>query len=130
MELLIATHEGLASGLISAHDMLAGKNDQIVSIELTDTGIRDFKARFAEIMQRYETGHVLILTDLKNGTPHLVAKEYEEKHPDNVCVVSGVNLPMLLGVSQKLINVSLDETAQKAIKIGRNEIDMEKMQLA
>ncbi|MDH5100916.1 PTS sugar transporter subunit IIA [Lactobacillus kefiranofaciens] len=129
MELLIATHEGLASGLISAHDMLAGKNDQIASIKLTDTGIRDFKERFAQIMQRYQAGQVLILTDLKNGTPHLIAEEYEQQHPDRVRVVSGVNLPMVLELSHRLITASLDDSAQKAIEIGRNQIAVDQMQL-
>lgn len=129
MELLIATHEGLASGLISAHDMLAGKNDQIASIKLTDTGIRDFKERFAQIMQRYQAGQVLILTDLKNGKPHLIAEEYEQQHPDRVRVVSGVNLPMVLELSHRLITASLDDSAQKAIEIGRNQIAVDQMQL-
>ena len=127
MELLIATHEGLASGLLSAHDMLAGKNDQIATIELDDRGIRNFRERFAEI--RYEPGRVLILTDLKNGTPHLVAKEYEKANPERVRVVSGVNLPMVLELSRKLINVSLDASAEKAISIGREEIEVDKPQL-
>ena len=126
MELLIATHEGLASGLLSAHDMLAGKNDQIATIELDDRGIRNFRERFAEIMKRYEPGRVLILTDLKNGTPHLVAKEYEKANPERV---RGVNLPMVLELSRKLINVSLDASAEKAISIGREEIEVDKPQL-
>ena len=130
MELVIATHEGLASGLISAHDMLAGKNDQIMTIELTDTGIRDFRARFAKLMERYQNDQVLILTDLRNGTPHLVAEEYEEAPPDSVRVVSGVNLPMVLELGHKLISANLDDSAKKALDIGRNEIDVDKMQLA
>lgn len=105
MELLIATHEGLASGLVSAHDMLAGKNDQIMTIELNDSGIRDFRRRFAELMDRHQSGQVLILTDLRNGTPHLVAKEYEEAHPDSVRVVSGANLPMVLELGHNLTNM-------------------------
>jgi PTS system mannose-specific IIA component len=103
MELLIATHEGLASGLVSAHDMLAGKNDQIMTIELNDSGIRDFRRRFAELMDRHQSGQVLILTDLRNGTPHLVAKEYEEAHPDSVRVVSGANLLMILELGHNLM---------------------------
>ncbi len=103
MELLIATHEGLASGLVSAHDMLVGKNDQIMTIELNDSGIRDFRRRFAELMDRHQSGQVLILTDLRNGTPHLVAKEYEEAHPDSVRVVSGANLPMVLELGHNLM---------------------------
>ena len=39
-------------GLLSAHDMLAGKNDQIATIELDDRGIRNFRERFAEIIKR------------------------------------------------------------------------------
>lgn len=54
---------------MSAHDMLAGKNDQILTIELNDTGIRDFKARFAKVMNKYQNSQILVLTDLKMGHP-------------------------------------------------------------
>ena len=130
MELLIATHEGLASGLVSAHDMLVGKNDQIMTIELNDSGIRDFRRRFAELMDRHQSGQVLILTDLRNGTPHLVAKEYEEAHPDSVRVVSGANLPMVLELGHNLISANLDDVARRAIQVGRGDIAVDKMQLA
>ncbi|MGN1284740.1 MAG: PTS sugar transporter subunit IIA [Candidatus Limosilactobacillus intestinavium] len=130
MELLIATHEGLASGLVSAHDMLAGKNDQIMTIELNDSGIRDFRNRFAELMDRHESGKILILTDLRNGTPHLVAKEYEETHPDSVKVVSGVNLPMVLALSHNLISADLNDAAKKAISVGRGDIEADKLPVA
>lgn len=131
MELLIATHEGLASGLVSAHDMLVGKNDQIMTIELNDSGIRDFRRRFAELMDRHQSGQVLILTDLRNGTPHLVAKEYEEAHPDSVRIVSGANLPMVLELGHNLISADLDDAARRAIQVGRGDIDIDKsMQMA
>ena len=130
MELLIATHEGLASGLVSAHDMLTGENDQIMTIELNDSGIRDFRKRFAQLMERHQHGRVLILTDLRNGTPHLVAKEYEEAHPDSVRVVSGANLPMVLALSHNLISADLNDAAQKAISVGRGDIDVDNMQMA
>ncbi len=130
MELLIATHEGLASGLVSAHDMLVGKNDQIMTIELNDSGIRDFRRRFAELMDRHQSSQVLILTDLRNGTPHLVAKEYEEAHPDSVRVVSGANLPMVLELGHNLISANLDDVARRAIQVGRGDIEVDKMQLA
>lgn len=137
MELLIATHEGLAAGLMSAHDMLAGKNDQILTIELNDTGIRDFKARFAKVMNKYQNSQILVLnsqilvlTDLKNGTPHLVASEYEDMYPERIRVVSGVNLPMVLELSQKMINASLNESTEKAIQIGRSQIDVDQLAAA
>lgn len=48
---------------------------------------------------------------------------------ERVRVVSGVNLPMVLELSRKLINVSLDASAEKAISIGREEIEVDKPQL-
>lgn len=130
MELLIATHEGLAAGLMFAHDMLAGKNDQILTIELNDTGIRDFKARFAKVMNKYQNSQILVLTDLKNGTPHLVASEYEDMYPERVRVISGVNLPMVLELSHKMINANLNESTEKAIQIGRSQIDVDQLAAA
>ena len=116
MELLIATHEGLASGLLSAHDMLAGKNDQIATIELDDRGIRNFRERFAEIMKRYEPGRVLILTDLKNGTPHLVAKEYEKANPERVRQVKTTPIIMMTARDSVIDRVSgLDHGADDYI---------------
>ena len=112
-------------------DMLVGKNDQIMTIELNDSGIRDFRRRFAELMDRHQSGQVLILTDLRNGTPHLVAKEYEEAHPDSVRVVSGANLPMVLELGHNLISADLDDAARRAIQVGRGDIDVDKnMQMA
>lgn len=110
--------------------MLVGKNDQIMTIELNDSGIRDFRRRFAELMDRHQSGQVLILTDLINGTPHLVAKEYEEAHPDSVRVVSGANLPMVLELGYNLISANLDDVARRAIQVGRGDIEVDKMQLA
>lgn len=110
--------------------MLVGKNDQIMTIELNDSGIRDFRRRFAELMDRHQLGQVLILTDLRNGTPHLVAKEYEEAHPDSVRVVSGANLPMVLELGHNLISANLDDVARRAIQVGRGDIEVDKMQLA
>mgnify|MGYP003485371766 FL=1 len=110
--------------------MLVGKNDQIMTIELNDSGIRDFRRRFAELMDRHQSGQVLILTDLRNGTPHLVAKEYEEAHPDSVRVVSGANLLMVLELGHNLISANLDDVARRAIQVGRGDIEVDKMQLA
>lgn len=101
-----------------------------MTIELNDSGIRDFRRRFAELMDRHQSGQVLILTDLINGTPHLVAKEYEEAHPDSVRVVSGANLPMVLELGHNLISANLDDVARRAIQVGRGDIEVDKMQLA
>lgn len=110
--------------------MLVGKNDQILTIELNDTGIRDFKARFAKVMNKYQNSQILVLTDLKNGTPHLVASEYEDMYPERIRVVSGVNLPMVLELSHKMINASLNESTEKAIQIGRSQIDVDQLAAA
>ncbi|MBT5228829.1 MAG: hypothetical protein HOM11_01000 [Methylococcales bacterium] len=61
---------------------------------------------------------VLILTDLFGATPCNVANQFQT---DQIRVVAGVNLPMLL----KLVTnprVSLDEMVEKAVDGGQNGI--------
>ncbi len=51
-------------------------------------------------------------------------------YPERVRVISGVNLPMVLELSHKMINANLNESTEKAIQIGRSQIDVDQLAAA
>ena len=62
---------------------------------------------------------VLVLTDMFGATPSNVACTLSQQ--DNVLVVAGLNLPMLLKVFN-YANLDLNELAQRAVEGGRKGV--------
>ena len=62
---------------------------------------------------------VLVLTDMFGATPSNVACTLSQQ--DNVLVVAGLNLPMLLKVFN-YANLELNELAQRAVEGGRKGV--------
>lgn len=77
-------------------------------------------AQCQHITREIDSGNgVLILTDLFGSTPSNIAHKLTEI--DNTCVISGVNLPMLMRVINYAEN-SLESLVSKAIKGGKDGI--------
>ncbi|WP_297815078.1 PTS sugar transporter subunit IIA [uncultured Lactobacillus sp.] len=122
VNVIVTTHKGLASGLKAACEMIAGKNDNVKTLELDETGIDNYKNKLISLLDSVSGSDNLILCDLKGGTPFNESFKYFLAHPDDLRVVSGVNLPMLLEISTNLMSKNLDELANIAIKAGQTGI--------
>ncbi|MFB1050709.1 PTS sugar transporter subunit IIA [Paraliobacillus sp. JSM ZJ581] len=100
MNVLLVSHQGVASGMKKAVDMITGEQDKLHIIELTKAGVEQFSTELQSYLKewsRYEKP-LLILADLKGGTPYnqSVALVHQLKLEHSVFVVSGVNLPIIL----------------------------------
>ena len=51
MKLLLISHGTFASGLLGSFEMIAGKNEAISAISLTEEGIGDFSKRFKDYLR-------------------------------------------------------------------------------
>lgn len=72
------------------------------------------------MLQELDSGDgVLVLTDMFGATPSNVACTLSQQ--ENVLVVAGLNLPMLLKVFN-YANLQLDELAQRAVEGGRQGV--------
>jgi PTS system mannose-specific IIA component len=97
---LIVTHGRLAIELLNAAEMIVGEIHGVAAVSLgwhddVDTASTMIRNAFERV--RTPDG-VLILTDMFGGTPTNIASTYLGQ--ENVEVVTGVNLPMLIKLVQ------------------------------
>jgi len=122
ISVFIITHENVGHALLEAAINTLGfcpLSAEVLSIPL-DCDI-DAVTRLAE-RKTHELDNgdgVLILTDIYGSTPANIACTLDEK--ENVRVVSGINLPMLIRVLN-YPNLELDELSLKAVSGGREGI--------
>ncbi|MEW6647726.1 MAG: PTS fructose transporter subunit IIA [Pseudomonadota bacterium] len=119
---LLITHDPLGHVLRSTADAILGHCPlpvQVLTVPLdSDPDLTAAEARrLATALDR--GAGVLVLTDLYGSTPGNIACRLLEW--EQVRVVSGVNLPMLLKVCN-YHTLALDELAEKAATGGRNGI--------
>lgn len=101
MNIVILSHNGVASGLKTAAQMIVGESNPIQTIELTEMGVEAFTKEIQEFLQ-YEVienqKDYLAFVDLKGGTPYnrVVQETLRLNLSGKVKIISGVNLPILL----------------------------------
>lgn len=100
MNVLLVSHQGVASGMEKAINMITGEQAGLHTIELTEAGVQEFSAELGAFLEDWKRCNkpLLILADLKGGTPYnqAVALNHSLGSEQRVFVVSGINLPMVL----------------------------------
>lgn len=122
MKLFLISHGKFCEGLLDSYQMIAGESQDIFTLSLTDAGIQDFSDGLTGMLAKREKEDVLILTDIKGGTPYNEAYKQYLLDQEHIGVVAGMNLPMVIEVGLNLSNKSLIELVEMAIEIGRGGI--------
>ena len=106
--ILIVTHGRLAEELKAAALTIQPGIEQIVAVALDWNQVGDdASARIAEGLEEADLGDgAVILTDMFGGTPTNIASTFLGQ--ENVEVVTGVNLPMLIKLAQAQVDPSQD----------------------
>lgn len=124
MKVLLTSHGHLAHGIASGFEFIAGKSDYIMTLGLDEKGIGLYRDGLQKLLDN-ETESVLILADLKGGTPYNESFKYYLAHTEKIRVVSGLNLPMLLELIPQLSdNTTLEEAVQIALQAGTDGISV------
>lgn len=124
--ILVTTHGELCNGLLHATHMIIGEEEGIATVSLDENGVEDFSSRLErkldEMVEKYN--QVLVLCDLKGGTPCNQSLKYSLMNEGKVKVVAGVNLPMIIEAILGRSNVaSLDELAISSSDTGKQSIE-------
>jgi PTS system mannose-specific IIA component len=108
---LITTHGGLGHELIKAAELIKGPLKGVVHISVDQTkGLEDIKKEISAAIKKLDQGKgVIILTDLFGGTPSNISLSFLKE--GKVEVITGVNLPMLLKLTDVRENMALREYA-------------------
>jgi PTS system mannose-specific IIA component len=121
--ILVVSHGTLAGHLVSAAEMIAGRQEDIVSAGLEPhMGLEDFTGILRKASDKLgsDVDGILVLADLQGGTPCNAANMLTRSH--TVRVVCGANLPMLLEVLMSRNCQSLDELVETATKAGKEGV--------
>lgn len=121
---ILTGHGQFSNGLKSAIDMVAGEQPafEIVPFDGAEAGAYAGKLREAVVAMRDACDGVIVFVDLLGGTPFnqgmLLTKDI-----DNVQVVAGTNLPMLIELIMTRNDAStVDALVEKAIQVGRDGV--------
>ncbi len=119
---LIVTHGKLGQELIKAAELIRGEMTGMISISVdARKGVEDLKKEITTAIKKADSGKgVLILTDLFGGTPSNISLSFLKK--GKVEVVTGVNLPMLLKISEISKETTLIDFADSIKDYGKKNI--------
>ena len=115
--LLIATHGEFASGIMDAANLIFGEVKGISYVSLkAGMQVEEFRGQIEKFLDEHEEENTLILVDLLSGSPFNSIIPFLMK--ENVYVVTGLNLPMLLEVGMSKDFMEFDELCSLAKNIG------------
>jgi PTS system mannose-specific IIA component len=119
---VVVTHGQLATELVNSAETIIGDLPQFAAVSIGwHQDAQDAREEIAQAIARVQQSDgVLILTDMFGGTPSNLAMSFLGQ--DNVEVITGVNLPMLIklaGLNEKTHVLTL---AREMREQGRNAI--------
>jgi mannose PTS system EIIA component len=121
---VVVTHGQLAVELLNAAEMIVGDLPRFAAVSIgwhddTDDARQEIAEAVAKVRQGQEGQAVLIVTDMFGGTPSNLAMTFLGQ---DVEVITGVNLPMLIKLANLKENANLLEAAREMREHGRNAI--------
>jgi PTS system mannose-specific IIA component len=119
---LITTHGNLGSEFMKVAEMIKGQLKNVMHISMDQTqSVEDLKKDITAAVKKLDQGQgVLILTDLFGGTPSNLSLSLLK--PGKVEVVTGINLPMLLKLTDIRETMKLQDFADHIKDYGRKNI--------
>ena len=127
---VIVTHGRLAHEFRAALEHVVGPQEQLETISIgPDDDLDERRADMLSALARVDNGGgVVVLTDMFGGTPSNLAISVMER--DNVEVIAGVNLPMLIKLASVRGTEPMSVAIEKAQDAGRKYIHVASRVLA
>ncbi len=120
---VVAAHGGLAQELVQTTSFIVGDQENMVAITVDPSAsVDEMKNAIKKAIRQVDSGDgILILTDMFGGTPANMSLSFLEE--GKVEVITGVNLPMLIRLSQCRESMTLAEAAQSLVEYARKSIN-------
>ena len=121
---VVVTHGQLAAELLNAAEMIVGDLPRFAAVSIgwhddTEDARREIAEAVTRVRQGQEAQSVLIVTDMFGGTPSNLAMTFLGQ---DVEVITGVNLPMLIKLASLSSSLDLLAVAREMREHGRNAI--------
>ncbi|WP_026888705.1 PTS sugar transporter subunit IIA [Clostridium beijerinckii] len=121
--IIVGTHGDLSKELVKSAEMIYGKQKNIGCATFKPgEGIENLLDKYNNLIQELDcTDGILFMVDLFGGSPFNVASMIALKNED-MEVITGINMPMLLEVFAGREGSSLSELLEIAQNGGKNSI--------
>lgn len=120
-QILIATHGKMASGIRYTAELIVGKMPGITTLDAYVDPDDNILEKYDNFFAEHEGERIIVFTDMMGGSVNQKLMEYAKK--DNVTLVTGTNLPVLLQVMLADDDVTEDEIAGY-IEDAREELQL------
>lgn len=120
-QILIATHGKMASGIRYTAELIVGKMAEIATIDAYVTPEDNVEKKFEEYFAQHENDRIFVFTDLMGGSVNQKLLGYSQK--ENVTLITGTNLPVLMQVMMADDDVTEDEI-REFIDDAREELQV------
>jgi PTS system mannose-specific IIA component len=121
---LVTTHGNLGIEMIRAAELIQGKIKSVLHVPIDQSqSVEELKKEISTAIKKLDDGQgVLILTDLFGGTPSNISLSFLKE--GKVEVITGVNLPMLLKITDIREKMNLKDFARFIKEYGQNNISL------
>ncbi len=121
---VLVTHPHLGEEFIRSAEMICGKIPRVLTVSIdTRKEVEELRRGIAEAIKKVDDGDgVLILTDMFGGTPSNMSLAFLQEN--RVEVLTGLNLPMLIKLSNCREGRSLTELARMVKEAGQKNINL------
>lgn len=119
---VIVSHGRVANELLSAAETVVGGLDHIAAVSIGwHDDVEIAKGEIERAIKNVSSGAgVILLTDMFGGTPTNISAMFLEK--DEVEIVTGVNLPMVIKLSSLTEEMNLNDAAKVIEQQGKEAI--------
>ncbi len=121
---LVVTHGRLGQELVSAAQAIVGEISYIAAVSIGwNDDVDESKKKIEQAVAEVDQGKgVILLTDMFGGTPSNLSFPLLKKN--ELDIVTGVNLPMVIKVANQSGTDSLSELVTKVKKQGQSHISI------
>ncbi len=119
---VVVSHGQFASELLSAAEQVVGEIPHIAAVSIGwHDNVEVAQGEIERAIKSVSSGKgVLLLTDMFGGTPTNIGAMFIKE--DEVEVVTGVNLPMVIKLASQNKEMTLSEMAEEVEKQGKQSI--------
>lgn len=121
---VLVTHPHLGEEFIRSAEMICGKMPRVLTVSIdTRKEVEELRRGIAEAIKKVDDGDgVLILTDMFGGTPSNMSLAFLQE--ERVEVLTGLNLPMMIKLSNCREGRPLKELARMVKEAGQKNINL------
>lgn len=120
-KIMLMTHGKLAESLSTTAELICGEKVAFKNMpEVLD--MQEYKKFINDVLDENKKTGVLFLTDLMGGSPFLACMQVMKERKDEMELVTGCNLGMLLEVISNMNNMDIHELKEIAVKAGQQGV--------